>query len=133
MCGSILRKEVQVGWLDREQMDAAIPAYNLAGRTLALDAARSNMVLLKNDGGLLPLDRTKIKTLAIIGPDAFPGQPVGEAVQASFLFMRSAFSRVWRTRRATRFVSRILLGFPCFRIWRTGQISSATLWVEKRG
>jgi beta-glucosidase len=35
------------------------------------------MVLLKNEGGLLPLDRAKVKTLAILGPDAYPGQPVG--------------------------------------------------------
>ena len=73
----ILRREVQFGWLDREQKDASIPAYNLAGRTVALDTARSSMVLLKNDGGLLPFDRSKIRTLAIIGPDAYPGQPVG--------------------------------------------------------
>jgi beta-glucosidase len=37
---------------------------------LALEAARKAIVLLKNDGGLLPLDRTKIRTLAVIGPNA---------------------------------------------------------------
>ena len=35
------------------------------------------MVLLKNDGNLLPLDKGKIKSIAVIGPDAHPGQPVG--------------------------------------------------------
>src|SRR5258708_28141413 len=35
------------------------------------------MVLLKNDGDLLPLGRGKIKTLAIIGPNAYPAVPVG--------------------------------------------------------
>jgi beta-glucosidase len=34
-------------------------------------------VLLKNQGGLLPLDRTKVRTLAVIGPDAYPAVPVG--------------------------------------------------------
>ena len=36
---------------------------------LALSAARSSMVLLKNDRGILPLAKT-IKTLAVIGPNA---------------------------------------------------------------
>ena len=30
------------------------------------------MVLLKNDGNLLPLDKGKIKSIAVIGPDAHP-------------------------------------------------------------
>lgn len=41
-----------------------------AHRALALKAARQSMVLLKNDGGLLPLDRKKYKRIAIIGPNA---------------------------------------------------------------
>lgn len=36
---------------------------------LALEAARKSIVLLKNQGGLLPLDR-RTKTIAVIGPDA---------------------------------------------------------------
>jgi len=39
-------------------------------QALALDAARRSIVLLKNANHLLPLDRTKLKTLAVIGPDA---------------------------------------------------------------
>jgi beta-glucosidase len=39
-------------------------------RALALDAARQAIVLLQNTGNALPLDRTKIKTLAVIGPNA---------------------------------------------------------------
>jgi beta-glucosidase len=38
-------------------------------RALALRTARESLVLLKNDG-LLPLDRTQIKTMAVIGPNA---------------------------------------------------------------
>ena len=37
---------------------------------LALQAAREAIVLLKNDGNLLPLDVKKVKTLAVIGPNA---------------------------------------------------------------
>ncbi|MCS6953238.1 MAG: glycoside hydrolase family 3 C-terminal domain-containing protein [Bryobacterales bacterium] len=40
-----------------------------AHRALALEAARKSIVLLKNDGGLLPL-RRDIKAIAVIGPNA---------------------------------------------------------------
>ena len=73
----ILRTAIQFGWLDREQTDLSIPRLNADGRQVALEAIRSGMVLLKNDGNVLPLDRGKIKSIAVIGPDAHPGQPVG--------------------------------------------------------
>lgn len=41
-----------------------------AMKALNLDVARRCLVLLKNEGGLLPLDKTKIKTLGVIGPNA---------------------------------------------------------------
>jgi beta-glucosidase len=41
-----------------------------ANRHLALQAARETIILLKNDGGIAPLDAAKIKTLAVIGPNA---------------------------------------------------------------
>ena len=37
-------------------------------RALALDAARRSIVLLKNDGNILPLDFAKLKSVAVIGP-----------------------------------------------------------------
>ena len=39
-------------------------------RKLAVKAAQESMVLLKNDGNILPLDLTKLKTIAVIGPNA---------------------------------------------------------------
>lgn len=39
-------------------------------REAALAAAQESIVLLKNDGAALPLDRTRIHTLAVIGPNA---------------------------------------------------------------
>jgi beta-glucosidase len=41
-----------------------------ANRKLALQAARETITLLKNDHGAAPLDIKKIKTLAVIGPNA---------------------------------------------------------------
>jgi beta-glucosidase len=41
-----------------------------AHRALALQAARESIVLLKNDGGVLPFDRKKYRRIAVIGPNA---------------------------------------------------------------
>jgi len=73
----ILRTAIQFGWLDQEQTDVSIPMLNVAGNQAALEAARSGMVLLKNDGNLLPLEKGSIKSIAVIGPDAYPAQPGG--------------------------------------------------------
>jgi len=73
----ILRTAIQFGWLDRDQTDLSTPLLNPAGKQAALEAARSGMVLLKNDGNLLPLGKGSIKSIAVIGPDAYPAQPGG--------------------------------------------------------
>jgi len=73
----ILRTAIRFGWLDREQTDRGWPLFSEEGRRLALETARSSMVLLKNDGGVLPLAKGKIKSVALIGPDAYPAVPVG--------------------------------------------------------
>lgn len=39
-------------------------------RPLALQAARESITLLKNENNILPLDQNKIKTIAVIGPNA---------------------------------------------------------------
>ena len=73
----ILRTAARFGWLDREQTDLSIPRFNRQGRRVALEAARAGVVLLKNDGGVLPLDRARLKTVAVIGPTAYPAVAMG--------------------------------------------------------
>ena len=73
----ILRLAIRFGWLDRDQTETSISRLSADGDQVALEGARSGMVLLKNDGNLLPLDKGKIKSIAVIGPDAYPAQPVG--------------------------------------------------------
>ncbi|CAM0875942.1 unnamed protein product [Alopecurus aequalis] len=47
-------------------------------RSLALDAAQDGIVLLKNDAGILPLDRAAVTSAAVIGPNANnPGLLIG--------------------------------------------------------
>lgn len=68
----ILRKAIEFGFFDREQTDLRIPLYSEDGRRTALEEARAGFVLLKNENHLLPLDRSKIKTVAVLGPNAYP-------------------------------------------------------------
>lgn len=73
----IFRTALRFGFLDGDQTDIEIPRNNSLGRHVALDAARESVVLLKNEQRLLPLDVSKIHTLAVIGPDAWPAVPGG--------------------------------------------------------
>jgi beta-glucosidase len=83
----ILTTAARFGWLDREQADLSRSKYDEENHLVTLDGAREGIVLLKNEGGLLPLDKQKIKSILVVGPDAWPAQPVaggsGKAVPFS--------------------------------------------------
>ena len=68
----IFRTELRYGWTDRPQFDPADSTYSIPDRAVALEGALESITLLKNEGNLLPLDPSKIKNIAIIGPDAYP-------------------------------------------------------------
>ena len=69
----VLRLKFRLGIFENPYAEAAT-AKALAGRestkTLALEAARESIVLLKNKDGLLPLAKGAHKTIAVIGPHA---------------------------------------------------------------
>ena len=66
----ILRIIFRFGFYDNVQLDSSIPKDNPASATVALNLARGGIVLLKNIDNILPLSQSKIKTLAVIGPNA---------------------------------------------------------------
>ena len=68
----ILRKAIEFGFFDHAQADSDIPLFSQEGRQVALEEARGSMVLLKNSANILPLNDNKLKTIAVIGPDAYP-------------------------------------------------------------
>jgi len=68
----ILRKGIEFGFFDQQQADPGIPLLNQEGRQVALEEAREGLVLLKNAGNFLPLDKTKRQTIAVIGQTHIP-------------------------------------------------------------
>lgn len=73
----LLRNQARFGWLDGAMVDDTTPNYNLSGARAALQTALEGLVLLKNDGALLPLDRQRVKRIAVIGPNAHPAVTLG--------------------------------------------------------
>jgi beta-glucosidase len=69
----LLAQKFQLGLFDDPYVDPA-QAERIVGaeghRHLALRAARQTITLLKNEGGLAPLDLDRIKALAVVGPNA---------------------------------------------------------------
>ena len=63
---------LRYGFLDRPQFDPADSTYSVADRAVALQGALESITLLKNEGQTLPLDASKVKTIAVIGPNAWP-------------------------------------------------------------
>jgi beta-glucosidase len=73
----ILRLIIRMGYLDRPQKDPSIPENDPESGKAALAIAEEGIVLLKNEKNVLPLDRARIKKIAVLGPDAHPGVPAG--------------------------------------------------------
>jgi beta-glucosidase len=69
----ILRAKFRLGLFENPYVDpdyAEKTTNSPEHRALALKAAQEAIILLKNDGNLLPLDLKKYKTIAVIGPNA---------------------------------------------------------------
>lgn len=64
----ILQTAIAFGFFDRPQKTST-PLDDPKSRAVALKAAEEGSVLLKNNG-LLPLDRSRLKSIAVIGPNA---------------------------------------------------------------
>ncbi|MCL5671026.1 MAG: glycoside hydrolase family 3 C-terminal domain-containing protein [Acidobacteria bacterium] len=68
----ILRVALEFGFFNHNQLDLRIPLYNQQSNAAALRSAEEGMVLLKNEGNLLPLNLSRVHSIAIIGPNAYP-------------------------------------------------------------
>lgn len=73
----ILDTAARFGWLDRPQVDNSISLDDAQNDAVALETAQEGLVLLKNEGSLLPLNKAQVRSILVVGPDAYPGVPVG--------------------------------------------------------
>ncbi|WP_329741357.1 glycoside hydrolase family 3 C-terminal domain-containing protein [Dyella sp. A6] len=69
----LLRTAVRFGLMDRPRQDYAEPLLGPAANQVALRSALESAVLLKNAHHTLPFDAARMKTIAVIGPMAYPG------------------------------------------------------------
>ena len=65
----LLRAMASLGLLERE-VPAGGALDSPEHRRLTLDAARASVVLLKNERSVLPLDANRLRSIAVIGPNA---------------------------------------------------------------
>ncbi|HEY4329923.1 MAG TPA: glycoside hydrolase family 3 C-terminal domain-containing protein, partial [Phycisphaerae bacterium] len=81
----ILRTAAAMGWLDAGWVsrDEKLPLDSPDSTKTALDIAREAMVLLKNAGNMLPLDRSKVKNIVVVGPNATRAMPAAPAPAAA--------------------------------------------------
>jgi len=66
----LMRVRFKAGLFDQQPLvdETVVPCEE--HKQLALEAAKQSIVLLKNERNVLPLDRNKIKSLAVLGPNA---------------------------------------------------------------
>jgi len=87
--------------LDEDASEHPEAIDTLEHRALNREAARSGFVLLKNDNNILPLDRSKVRRIAVVGPrgglvDGGGGSAHVTATHRFRWSMRSA--KPWATR-----------------------------------
>ena len=70
MVRRVLRVMVRTGRLDGAKTPDATAVNSPAHQKLALKVAQQGIILLKNQRAVLPLDRRRIKSIAVIGPNA---------------------------------------------------------------
>jgi len=82
----LLRVAFAFGWMARDQKDPALPLHDEASAAVALEVARESVVLLANDG-ILPIDPSQCRRIAVIGPCGHPASIGGGG---------SAYNEPWR-------------------------------------
>jgi beta-glucosidase len=73
----ILREVISFGYLDRQQLDTSIPLDDPFSETASLNIAREGIILLKNAQNLLPLQKSQVRSVAVLGPAAQDAPPTG--------------------------------------------------------
>jgi beta-glucosidase len=73
----LLRVRFKAGLFEPQPLLDETVLHREEYKQLALEAAKQSIVLLKNEGNVLPLDNKKIKSLAVLGPNAVEARTGG--------------------------------------------------------
>jgi beta-glucosidase len=133
-CRRILGTAIQFGWLDREQTISSIPLNNPNADKIALEESLESITLLKNEGGLLPLDPMRVKTLAVIGPEAAAPVVGGGGSSQTTPFHADSFVAGLVQVAATRFKVMYAPGLPPLAtIFDRTRLRNLTVGVNGKG
>jgi beta-glucosidase len=73
----ILTGAISYKFLDRQQLDTSIPLDDPFSEQASLNVAREGLILLQNNGNLLPINKNTVKRIAVIGNLAEYAPPTG--------------------------------------------------------
>ena len=73
----LLTGVISFGFLDRPQLDPSIPVDDPFSEQASLDIAREGLILLQNKNHLLPLSKSTVRKVAVIGNLAESAPPTG--------------------------------------------------------
>ena len=92
----VLRVKLELGLFENPYVDMSRPSPLLAKDHLQLahDFAKQSMVLLKNENGVLPLNNSKLKKLAVIGP--LPTRRPNNSEHGCPMAKKRIVARLWR-------------------------------------
>lgn len=118
----LLRMMLAMGFTKKRVEDQKIPLNNPHSAATAFKVASEGIVLLKNKGGILPLHRSAIKTIAVIGPMATPAIWCGggSAYAPSIINPVSMLAAVRHVAGPNVRVIRIPFNSKLARFWGTG-------------
>ena len=124
----LLRGIISFGFLDRPQLDPSIPVNDPRSKAAAIEVAREGIVLLKNRGDFLPLDKRAIRRIAVIARANAKGEPPSgggsAAVPPSVDFISEIDGIKSQARGATVDYIAACVPDPSTAEWQTGQGSA---------
>lgn len=87
----LVRMAMRFGFFDSPYVpEKPVPLFNLSAIPVALQGGEESIVLLKNEGNLLPLT-SGLRRIAVIGPDSYPAVPGGGGSSLTTAFESTSF------------------------------------------
>lgn len=124
----LLRMMIATGFMHKRTEKQSIPLNNPHSAATAFKVAAEGTVLLKNSNGILPLHRSKLHTIAVIGPMATPAVWCGggSAYAPSIINPISMLAAIRRAAGPDVRVVRVPFNAKMARFWGRGRFRTPT-------